>query len=193
MISLGAKPPHPGWGDGELIEACLGGQQAAWEALIHKYKRLVYSIPFRYGAGAEDAADIFQAVCIELYAELPKLRNADSLRSWLMTVTARCSLKWKRGAGRYQSGVDWSETSDPLAPAGPEWVARAERTQVVSEALARLSDRCRLLVERLFFADPPQPYAEVARELGLAVGSMGFTRGRCLEKLRQALEELGYR
>lgn len=194
MIAGLLERPHPGWSDDQLVQACLAGQEAAWEALIHKYKRLIYSIPFRYGAGPDDAADVFQAVCIDLHAELPRLRHAGSLRSWLMTVAARQSLKWKRSAGRYANdALDLNEESDPLAPAGPEWVARAERTQVVTEALARLPERCRLLVQRLFFDDPPRPYQDVARELGLAVGSMGFTRGRCLEKLRQALEELGYR
>jgi DNA-directed RNA polymerase specialized sigma24 family protein len=57
--------------------------------------------------------------------------------------------------------------------------------------LTRLNSRRRTLIERLFFDDPPQPYEELARDLGLATGSIGFNRGRCLEKLRKALEELG--
>src|ERR1700758_762879 len=69
--------------DERLVRACLAGDQAAWETLIDKYKRLIYSIPFRYGAAPEDAADIFQAVCIEVFNSLPQLKNAESLRSWL--------------------------------------------------------------------------------------------------------------
>lgn len=194
MKILFPEPPHPGWPDDQLVQGCLAGDQAAWEALIRKYQRLIYSIPYRYGATPDHAADIFQAVCMELYAELPKLRKTGSLRSWLMTVTARQSLKWKRGQARFDPGeLDLAAEADPLALAGPEWVKQTERAQLVSEAVARINDRCRTLIERLFFDDPPRPYEEVARELGLATGSMGFTRGRCLEKLRQALEELGYR
>jgi DNA-directed RNA polymerase specialized sigma24 family protein len=43
----------------------------------------------------------------------------------------------------------------------------------------------------LFFETPARPYQEVARELGIATGSIGFIRGRCLKKLRQALEQEG--
>jgi DNA-directed RNA polymerase specialized sigma24 family protein len=48
------------------------------------------------------------------------------------------------------------------------------------------------LVQLLFFEQPPLPYAEVARRMGLATGSIGFIRGRCLEKLRKALVEYGF-
>jgi len=44
----------------------------------------------------------------------------------------------------------------------------------------------------LFFECPPRPYQEIARDLGLATGSIGFIRGRCLEKLRKRLEEMGF-
>jgi RNA polymerase sigma factor (sigma-70 family) len=186
--------PDAAWEDERLVNACLEGQAAAWEALIQKYKRLIYSVPFRYGATSDDASDIFQAVCVDLYAELPKLRKVGSLRSWLMTVAARQSLKWKQSRQRHAGeDVDLSQESDPLAVAGPEWSAQLERNQIVGEALARLTERCRALIERLFFDDPPKPYDVVARELGLATGSMGLTRSRCLDKLRKALEELGYK
>jgi RNA polymerase sigma factor (sigma-70 family) len=69
--------------------------------------------------------------------------------------------------------------------------AEAEREQKIREAIERLAPRCRKLVRMLFFEDPPRPYIEVARELGLAEGSIGFIRGRCLTKLKAALEECG--
>ena len=193
MIALRREPPTVTWADEDLVHACLAGKGEAWEALLRKYQRLIHAIPFRYGATADDAADIFQAVCVELYNELPKLRKVESLRSWLTTVTARQSLKWKRGTQRREEEeLDAWNDCDPAAVGGREWQAQAERAQLVSEAMARLTGRCRTLIERLFFEDPPRPYEEVARELGLATGSMGFTRGRCLDRLRKALEELGY-
>ncbi len=189
---LGLEGPQAAWPDERLVAACLSGEEEAWEALIQKYKRLIYSIPFRYGATAEDAADIFQAVCVELYAELPRLRKVDSLRSWLMTVTARQSLRSKKQRAKH-SGVDVDELreGDPATVETAAWMAETERAQMVGEAMEMLSERCRTLVKRLFFEDPPKPYEALAKELGLAVGSIGFNRGRCLDKLRKALEELG--
>ena len=52
--------PHAGWSDERLVRACLDGDDDAWAALIDKYKRLIYSVPIKYGASPEDAADIFQ-------------------------------------------------------------------------------------------------------------------------------------
>lgn len=183
------EAPEAAWGDERLIEACLEGDARAWEALLHKYRRLIYAVPFRYGATADDAADIFQLVCLDLYQELPRLRKTASLRSWLMTVTARQSLKWKQARARHAgTEADLALEADPAAL---QWMAATERAQVVAEGLERVPERCRKLIERLFFDDPPAAYEELARELGLATGSIGFNRGRCLEKLRKALEDLG--
>jgi hypothetical protein len=47
------------------------------------------------------------------------------------------------------------------------------------------------MIEMLFFETPPRPYVEVAAALGIAVGSIGFIRGRCLEQLRAVLQKSG--
>ena len=93
--------------DDALARECLAGNQDAWEALIAKYKRLVYSIPFRYGLPAEEAADVFQAVWADLYRDLRKIENAAALRGWLVTATARrCLLHKKRWLQTSGSALD---------------------------------------------------------------------------------------
>jgi len=186
--------PHRGWSDQDLITACRSGDQRAWEALIEKYKNLIYAIPFRYGAQADDAADIFQAVWVDLYNELPRLRNVGALRSWLMTVTGRQSLRWKRRRSRLgETDLPDDNGSEPGddAPLAPDAMVEIEHQQQVRDAVASLSPRCRGMVEMLFLADPPAPYQEVAAQFGLALGSIGFIRGRCLQKLRKLLEDRG--
>jgi RNA polymerase sigma factor (sigma-70 family) len=181
-----------GWDDARLVEGCVGGNQDAWTSLVNRYRRLIYSIPLRYGATPEDAGDLFQAVCLELYAELPKLRKVESLKSWLMTVTAHQAFHWKRR--RQRRALREVEPLEPdLEPAShalPSDILHAtQREQALRDAVAALSPRCRDLIELLFFADPPLPYAEAARRLGLATGSIGFIRGRCLKKLQQELKD----
>lgn len=186
--------PDRTWPDDRLVSACQRGDDRAWNALIEKYKNLIYSIPFRYGAQAEDAADIFQAVWIDLYAELPRLRNVEALRSWLMTVTARHSLRWKRRRGtrgEVELNDEYVATLDAEAPLAPEAMEAAETRQLVREAVFSLPERCREMVRMLFLSDPPVPYNEVAEHFGLALGSIGFIRGRCMQKLKREMEDRG--
>src|SRR6202046_4954571 len=76
------------WPDPRLVRECLRGSEEAWCALIFRYKNLIFSIPVKYGFSADDSADIFQAVCLDLLSELPKLRKVKALPKWIMQVTA---------------------------------------------------------------------------------------------------------
>ena len=187
--------PHAGWSDERLVRACLDGDDDAWAALIDKYKRLIYSVPIKYGASPEDAADIFQFVCLELFSHLSQLRKTGALRGWIMTVTAHQSFHWKRKhrkrADREQTNVDVEEL-EIHASVSPDIADMAEHEQMVRDATARLSPRCQEMIRLLFYTEPPLPYKEVAQRLGLAVGSIGFIRGRCLQRLEKALHEMGF-
>jgi RNA polymerase sigma factor (sigma-70 family) len=178
--------------DVTLVSRCLAGDDAAWTDLIDKYKRLVYSVPVRGGANPQDAADVFQAVCLELFAELPNLRRVESLRSWLLTVAWHKFYHLRRSQHRPLVSLD--DEFDPVilpAQLPVDAIERIEREQHVREAIAALPERCRELVQLLFYEHPPKPYRDVARQLGLAVGSIGFIRGRCLTKLANALRDRG--
>ena len=177
-----------------LVQGCIQGEPRAWERLIDKYKRLIYSIPIKYGASPDDAADVFQTVCIEALNSLPQLKNAQSLRSWLITLTIRQAYRWKKKQCHHVE-------LDALEPGVAEAIAcisqndtllQLEQEQIVREVVAQLPPRNRELVRLLFFEQPALPYTEVAQRLGLATGSIGFIRGRCLETLRKALLEYGF-
>lgn len=186
----------PAADDSYLVKECLRGNEAAWSALIDKYKRLIYSVPVKYQAGQEDAADIFQAVCLELFSELPKLRKVESLRSWLITVTNHKCLHWKQKQQTTEtvsSDPDGSDDRpDENAAVPQDLFEELEREQILRDAMARLSPRCQEMIRLLFFETPVLPYAEVAQRLGLATGSIGFIRGRCLKRLEQLLQEMHF-
>jgi RNA polymerase sigma factor (sigma-70 family) len=81
---------------------------------------------------------------------------------------------------------------EPETPAIAETLVRqTQEEQMLREAMAELTPKCRQLIELLFFETPSRPYREVASELGLAVGSIGFTRQKCIDRLRRRLGELG--
>src|SRR5512140_1339174 len=94
------EPPSQAWADDRLVRACLEGDQRAWNALVDKYKRLIYSIALRYHASPDEAADIFQSVCLDLFSELSRVRQAAALRGWLITVTTHAALRWRRRSAR---------------------------------------------------------------------------------------------
>jgi RNA polymerase sigma factor (sigma-70 family) len=186
--------PGSDWTNARLVAECLKGNEQAWHVLVDRYKNLIYSIALRYGAPHQDAADIFQRVCLDLFNELPRIRDAEALQAWLIRVTTHKCYHWKRQQVSGESG--WSEdemaarSADAMVP--PDLVAELEREQLVQEAIAQLPPRCREMIELLFFASPPLSYAQVARRLHLATGSIGFIRGRCLQRLRKILDGKGF-
>lgn len=154
--------------DAQIVEQCLLGDQEAWSVLLDKYRRLIQSIPLRYGASPDDAADIFQAVSLDVFSDLPKLREPQALRAWLIQVTSRKCLLWKQNRLR-RAEDDMSRIGSNLpkcliVPPTPPDAAEEERR--VQEAVARLPGRSRELIRMLFLINPhdrtrksPRPWA----------------------------------
>lgn len=188
------RRPTPAWKDEELVEECLRGNDLAWSAVVDKYKNLVYSAPMKYRMSPQDAADIFQEVWLDLYSQLKNLRKPGALGGWLISVASHKCYQWKRRRQRPSEQQQDAFDREPACPdmLFPEWKERAEKEQILRDTIAHLPERCQRMVNLLFYQDPPVAYAEVARQLGLAEGSIGFIRGRCLEKLRVSLEQRGF-
>jgi RNA polymerase sigma factor (sigma-70 family) len=186
--------PDPGWGNARLVEECLRGNDQAWRTLLDRYKNLIYSIPVRYGAPPQDAADIFQAVCLDLFNELPRLRDVNALQGWLIRVATHKCYHWKKQQ-IFPDG-EWSEPDVERhaceQPMPADLIASVEREQMLRESIDQLPPRCREMIELLFFEQPPVPYSEVAERLSLARGSIGFIRGRCLKRLKKILTGKGF-
>ena len=181
------------WPDARLVRECVAGSETAWRALICKYKNLIFSIPVNYGFSADDSTDIFQAVCLDLLSELPKLRKVKALPKWIMQVTAHKCFHRKQQQQRtdvLDPAAKEFERSTPFR--GEDIFRQAEEEQSLRQAMAELPPRCRELVHMLFYDEPARPYQEIAATLGIAVGSIGFIRQRCLERLRKRLLEAGF-
>ncbi len=181
------------WPDTRLVSACIGGSEEAWRALLFKYKNLIYSIPVKYGFSADDATDIFQAVCLDLLSELPKLRKVKALPKWIMQITAHKCFHRKQQQQRTEVMDPAAKEFEKSTPSrAQEILQEAEDEQKLRQAMAELPPRCRELVHMLFYDEPVRPYQEIAATLGIAVGSVGFIRQRCLERLRKRLLETGF-
>jgi RNA polymerase sigma factor (sigma-70 family) len=179
--------------DTRLVKECLAGSEEAWSALIDKYKALIYSIPVKYGLPQQEAAEVFQATCVELLTSLPELREPKALPKWLMQVAHHQCYRWKKQQMRLVSRDGDETLPEPLTPAiADTLVQQTQEEQMLRDAMGTLTPQCRRLVELLFLEMPARPYTEVAAELGLALGSIGFTRQKCMERLRRNLEDLGF-
>jgi RNA polymerase sigma factor (sigma-70 family) len=189
---LEPRKPSP---DDRLIALCLNGDQQAWADLIDKYKNLIYSIPVKLGL-YDSAADIFQSVCLDLLTDLPQLRQPKALPKWLMQVSYHKCLEHRARANK-QVPLEEEDAGSLPADQSPsalpeEMLAQLQREQLIREVVAALPARCERMVRMLFYEMPPRPYQDIAKELGIATGSIGFIRGRCLSRLKKQLEKMGF-
>lgn len=166
-----------------LLDRIRAGHTEAWEILIGRYERLVYSVAVRNGLSPEDAMDVTQSTFTILLEAHTNLRSQESLASWLMTVSRRQAWRVGQRARR-------EEVVAELAPAREEPGIDWEQAASVHTALARLGDPCRELLIALYF-DPRQPtYMAVARRMGRSIGGIGPLRARCLQRLRTHLGDI---
>jgi RNA polymerase sigma factor (sigma-70 family) len=170
--------------DADMLAACRAGDSRAWDELVARYERLVFSVALRNGLTRDDAADVTQTTFVALLDSIFRLRQDERLSYWLMTVARRQSWRLRR---RHDRHLPWTDHLD--APHDP--VAAWENVADLHDALAEIQDPCRSLLYALYF-DPSQPsYADISRRMGRAVGGLGPLRARCLQRLRTMLSDDG--
>lgn len=180
--------------DARLVARCVAGEARAWEALVRRHERLVYAIGRSFRLNDEDLGDVFQDVFAALFKGMPRLRDGHSLVRWLASTTERIArttaLRRRREAAREHRDEHVIDgLRDDRGPVGSE-LERAEREHHVRLALGAVSERCKRLLEALYYEDPTPSYGELSQRLGVPMGSLGPTRARCIERLRNLFENL---
>jgi RNA polymerase sigma factor (sigma-70 family) len=172
-----------------LMRRAANGDPGAWKGLVDKYGRLIWSITRNFKLVESDAADVFQTTWMRLIEHIDRIERADRVGSWLATTARNECLRSLAARKRLVLAHEDDSFDGPAEdePAVDEALLTAERASVVREAMTHLPHRWQRLMEMLM-ADPPASYAEISDELGLPVGSIGPTRGRCLARLRVLLE-----
>ncbi len=173
--------------DRELIRACRSGDARAWERLLDKYERLVFSISLNYGLTTDDAADVTQITFTILLQNLNTLPDEIRLSSWLATVarrhTWRLLARNRREAVNPDEDLAGNETFGGIVDNRERW----ELAEWLNQGLSMLDERCRKLLLALYFEAEQPSYAQIADRLKMPIGSIGPTRARCLEQMRQSL------
>jgi RNA polymerase sigma factor (sigma-70 family) len=163
------------------------GDKEAWDALVERYASLIWSTCRRYRLNDADAEDVGQSVWLQLVEHVGAIRDPAALPGWLVTTTRRECARVLRPAHRDQPGEYLLDVANIAAQTGTtaeEQILAAERHAALREALTDLPPSWQQLMTMLT-ADPPVPYAEISSRLGIAIGSIGPTRARCLDRIRR--------
>jgi RNA polymerase sigma factor (sigma-70 family) len=176
--------------DEELIVECRKDNQQAWEELVRRYRRLIYAIPRRAGIDEDASSDIFQQVFALLIQNLDRIKQPSQIQAWLVTTARRETLRLIKKQKMLPPMFDEDdENNEVLANIADnnlladEVLLKLEAQNQVRNAVESLDERCRKLLEMLFYLQNPPPYSEIAEKLGISEGSIGPTRARCLEKV----------
>ena len=175
--------------DVSLIQACIDGEDTAWRELVERYGRLVYSISLRYGLSSIDADDVFQNVFTIVFNQLSRLRDQKVLVAWLITITWREARRVAKHTPK-QSDLDEDMEDNQSPPL--DQLQRWEQQHMVHQALGQLESPCRELLTILFLETPTPSYEEIAKRLGMPIGSIGPTRARSFKKLETILVSMGF-
>jgi RNA polymerase sigma factor (sigma-70 family) len=171
----------------DLVIRARNGDERAWGALVERYAPLIWSICRHHRLGDADAKDVGQSVWLYLVDQLDRVRDPAALPGWLATTTRReCARVLRAAQGPPTAGyvLDPESLPDERIGTADQELLAAERHAALREALGDLP-LCGQWLIALLTADPPVPYAEISARLGIAVGSIGPTRARCLDRLRR--------
>ena len=168
----------------DLLDALHRGDPSAWTELVARYATTVRSAVATFRLQESDAADVAQNTWLRLFLHATTIRDPERVGAWLATTARREALALLR-RNRLEIVSESAGEATPAPEPSPEDAVVVAETRA---AAAELTGRRKLLVEVLFFEQPPS-YVEVSRRTGLPVGSIGPTRGRTLRELRRKLSE----
>jgi RNA polymerase sigma factor (sigma-70 family) len=181
--------------DAELFLECKNGSKKAWEALVRRFQRLIYTIPRRAGLSEDQAADVFQIVFTRAFENMEFIAQPERIQAWLVTTAKRETLAILRQSKRTVS-ISTNEDDENANPFDiedegllpDETLEQLQLQRQLRAAVGQLDAKTQEFVKLVFLQDEPLPYSEVAQRLGISEGSIGPTRTRCIEKLRAIMD-----
>jgi RNA polymerase sigma factor (sigma-70 family) len=168
----------------EMVAAAGGGDQTAWSDLVARFRGRVIRVARAHGLDPHQADDVAQETWLRLFRNLDTVRDPFSLGAWIETTARRESLRALVGRRREELTGEDVGVERPVLDDGDAELE--ERKAALAGGLRKLNRRQRALMESLL-AEPAPSYAELSARIGIPIGSIGPTRGRCVKRLRQEL------
>ncbi len=165
--------------------AYRAGDRQQMDDLVRLLTPLLWHTARGQGLSSTAAQDIVQTAWLRLVEAAEQINDPKAVLQWLLVTVRRESWRAVKSTGR-EIGEVPAEILDPR-PGPAATAVRTERDSALWRHFATLDHRCQALLRVIAFADRPD-YAMVSQALGMPVGSIGPTRGRCLDKLRKGLE-----
>lgn len=172
---------------GRLFSEYRAGNDASMEELVGLLTPILWHTVRAQRVAADAAEDVVQITWLALVRSAESITDPQAVLQWLIVAARREAWRAVRRADRTQpTDFDVDALVAPNAEAPDEVVLREDKDSRLWEHVAHLPERCRELLRVIAFADRAD-YAAIAQALGMPVGSIGPTRGRCLAKLRLQL------
>ncbi len=174
-----------------MVRAAAAGDRGAWDELVSRYVALLWAIALRHGLNESDAGDVVQTTWLRLLEHIDDVRDPARVGSWLATTAQRESLRIVAHRRRIILNDDDAVFDGPDRLGAPvdEALIANEQAVAARQALDSLPPTWRSLVE-LLTQDPRPTYEEIGADLGLPIGSIGPTRGRCARRLRAIVDPM---
>lgn len=171
----------------KLVADAANGEREAWNRLVETFSGLVWSVIRGHGVYGAEANDVFQTVWLRFVEHIGRLNHPGRPGAWLATTARHECYRISRRTKRVVPSADVPEVpAVDGADALLDDLERTGRRDAVLAAVEQLPARCQELL-RVLGADPPLSYDEVAEMMDIPKGSIGPTRGRCLDRLRRIL------
>lgn len=189
---VGTRPPSAD--DKEvpaLVAAAASGEARAWDGLMQRFGPMVTAVARSCRLNEADVGDVHQLTWLRLVEHIDRIEQPERVGAWLATTARRESLRVVRAKSRVSFDYEGLlQRADPTAAALDAGPLAEERSEAVQRAFAKLPPHCQRLLSILASSDPPS-YKEISKALSMPIGSIGPTRGRCLEHLRRIMQEQG--
>jgi len=171
---------------GTAFEDYRQGVPGAIDTLVRLVSPLLWHTARQCGLTAAEAEDVVQQTFLSLVRSKDSVSDPLAVVRWL-TVSLR-RLAWReRSSSAKRSNEEPTDDDLPRAPSAEHTAVLTDQQRRLWEKVGELNERCRRLLAVIAFAPRPD-YAAIAVDLGIPVGSIGPTRGRCLAKLRTQLD-----